>query len=66
MNFEVLHRLLLFDFSDEVGVFYYLEAHYISTNDKAVLLSPTVSGSQSQDSWCFNFWYNMYGHGTGK
>ncbi|XP_022087623.1 hyalin-like, partial [Acanthaster planci] len=46
---------------DATGLFYYAEGNGPSVNDKAVLLSPNISGSLTQDSWCFSFWYNMYG-----
>ncbi|XP_022087562.1 MAM and LDL-receptor class A domain-containing protein 1-like [Acanthaster planci] len=46
---------------DATGLFYYIEGNDPSLNDKAVLLSPVISGSLTQDSWCLSFWYNMYG-----
>ncbi|XP_038072761.1 uncharacterized protein LOC119741140 isoform X2 [Patiria miniata] len=49
----------------DVGLYYYFETDRLSTNEKVVLLSPTVAGSQQDDSWCFSLWYNMYGQETG-
>ncbi|XP_022101846.1 MAM and LDL-receptor class A domain-containing protein 1-like [Acanthaster planci] len=48
-------------FGDSLGVYLYLEGSGRSAQDKAVLLSPEVPGTTEQQSWCFSFWYNMFG-----
>ncbi|XP_038052761.1 MAM and LDL-receptor class A domain-containing protein 1-like [Patiria miniata] len=47
---------------DGNGRYYFFQATGLFTSQYAVLLSPLVNSSDSQDgSLCFSFWYNMFG-----
>ncbi|XP_038052764.1 MAM and LDL-receptor class A domain-containing protein 1-like [Patiria miniata] len=49
------------------GRYYYFQSRGLVSPQYAVLLSPRVNtaGNQS-NSWCFSFWYNMYGEDIGE